>query len=596
MGRTPSSGLRTLDALRSTHYALSTTHYPLILCASALVALAVSVSAQAPAPPERFRSGVDLVTVDAVVVDKNGHPVEGLTRADFTVYEDGKAQQLTDFEAVATEAPVLDPAAAPPPAPHPPVSTNVGQRFASATGRTFAVVFDDLNLTRAQGDQARRATKDFLETAASPDDTITFVTTSGVAWLNAKMPQDRDRLLAVMSRVEGKYVPDHSTEHMSDYEAMRIHQYQDTLVEAQVRRRYEYNRVAGYEPKRPQDQNDNAKVGEMPGNYGIIESEISSRAEEVYATHEARNRQTLKLLERAVDALRTARGRKAVVLLSKGFIYDTELRGFKDVSRAAREANVAIYFIDARGLETGPSQFSAESVGPTDPRDIGPAIAGLHYESAGAASVAEDSGGFSVENTNDLSAGFRRIAARVAALLPPGVRVGQRETGWEVPQDRGEAVTPRSESARAPRLLRARGRGESGGGARRARSRRAAGPRCAARNRRHPAPHHGARLRGAARRHRQGHARRRNRRAPVRVQDRAREDDRRARVRGRRDQSRDRRGREVRTERRDEPPARDAAHAGEDVVPGRRTPSSSRRGRTRRASRCATATAATSAA
>ena len=206
-------------------------------------------------------------------------------------------------------------------------------------------------------------------------------------------------------------MPDASSERMSDYEAMRIHQYQDTLVEAQVRRRYEYNHVAGYEPKRPQDQNDNARVGEMPGNYGIIASEISSRAEEVYATHEARNRQTLKLLERAVDALRTAKGRKSVVLLSKGFIYDTELRGFRDVSRAAREANVAIYFIDARGLETGPSQFSAQAIGPTDARDIGPAIANLHFESAGSASVAEDSGGFSVENTNDLSAGFRRIAA-----------------------------------------------------------------------------------------------------------------------------------------------------------------------------------------
>jgi VWFA-related protein len=378
---------------------------------AALVIVGGALAAQSQEPPSRFRSGVDLVTVDAVIVDKDGRPVEGLTRADFTITEDGKAQQITYFEAVAVDAPVVDRAAAPPPAPHPPVSTNVGQRFAAQTGRAFAIVFDDHNLTRAQGDQARRAMKDFLDTAASPDDTITFVTTSGVAWLNAKMPQDHDRLLAVTSRVEGKYVPDTSKERMSDYEAMRIHQYQDILVEAQVRRRYEFLRVAGYEPKRPQDQNDNAKIGEMPGNYGIIASEIESRAEEVYATHEARNRQTLKLLERAVDALRTARGRKSVVLLSKGFIYDTELRGFKDVSRAAREANVVVYYIDARGLEAGPSQFSAEAIGPTDPRDIGPAIANLHYESAGSVSIAEDTGGFAVQNTNDLSGGFRRIAA-----------------------------------------------------------------------------------------------------------------------------------------------------------------------------------------
>jgi VWFA-related protein len=414
--------------------------------------------------PQRFTSGIDLVTVDAVVVDRDGHPVPGLGKGDFTVTEDGKAQDVTDFQAIALDAPVLDPASAAPPPPPPPVSTNVGQRFAASMGRAFAVVFDDLNLTRAQGDQARKSVKDFLETAASPDDTITFVTTSGVAWLNAKMPQHRDELLRVMSRVEGKYVPDVSAERISDWEAMRIHQFQDMLVEAQVRRRYEFNRVNGLEPKRPQDQDDNPRVGvEMKGNYGIIDTFIQSHAEEVYATHEGRNREVLNLIARAVDALRPARGRKSVVLLSKGFIHDSELRGFKEVSRAAREANVAIYFIDARGLEAGPSQFSAQAIGPTDPRDIGPAIAGLHYESAGAVSVAEDSGGFAIENTNDLSAAFRRIAAESKTyyligyvsgnrkrdgrfrkievkVKRPGVKVRARR-GYYAPQDDERAAT-----------------------------------------------------------------------------------------------------------------------------------------------------------
>jgi VWFA-related protein len=431
------------------------------ICAFAAAAL----SAQAP-ETQRFRSGVDLVTVDAVVVDRDGQPVVGLTRADFTVLEDGRRQAVTDFEAIALDAPVVNASALPPPAPLPPVSSNVGQRFAAASGRAFAVVFDDLNLTRAQGDQARKALKDFLEGTASPDDTITFVTTSGVAWLNAKMPADRERLLGVMSRVEGKFVPDTSAERMTDYEAMRIHQYQDILVEAQVRRRYEYNRVNGLAPRRPQDQNDNPKAGdEMRGDYGVIDSYIQSHAEEVYATHEARNREVLNLIARAVDALRSARGRKSVVLLSKGFIYDTELRGFRDVARAAREANVAIYFIDARGLEVAPSQFTAQSIGPTDPRDIGAAFAGIQLEAAGAVSVAEESGGFAVLNNNDLSSGFRRIAAESrqyyllgyvssnakrdgrfrrieVKVTRPGVKVRARR-GYYAPQDAAPGAVTR---------------------------------------------------------------------------------------------------------------------------------------------------------
>ena len=45
----------------------------------------------------QFTSGVNLVEVYAAVVDTGGSPVTGLTRADFTVLEDGAPQQLSAF-------------------------------------------------------------------------------------------------------------------------------------------------------------------------------------------------------------------------------------------------------------------------------------------------------------------------------------------------------------------------------------------------------------------------------------------------------------------------------------------------------------------
>ena len=55
--------------------------------------------AQAPAKPQAvFRSGTELVLVNVVVRDKNGAVVRGLTRDDFIVAEDDKAQTVTSFD------------------------------------------------------------------------------------------------------------------------------------------------------------------------------------------------------------------------------------------------------------------------------------------------------------------------------------------------------------------------------------------------------------------------------------------------------------------------------------------------------------------
>jgi Ca-activated chloride channel family protein len=49
------------------------------------------------APERRFRTGIDVVSITATVVNEHGQLVSGLTRADFEVYEDGRRQTLTHF-------------------------------------------------------------------------------------------------------------------------------------------------------------------------------------------------------------------------------------------------------------------------------------------------------------------------------------------------------------------------------------------------------------------------------------------------------------------------------------------------------------------
>jgi Ca-activated chloride channel family protein len=67
---------------------------------ASLVAVA-SLAAQSPSSqaPDgfRFKSGVELVNVTATVTDRDGRFVPGLTKDDFTVYDNGAPQEIAQF-------------------------------------------------------------------------------------------------------------------------------------------------------------------------------------------------------------------------------------------------------------------------------------------------------------------------------------------------------------------------------------------------------------------------------------------------------------------------------------------------------------------
>ena len=63
----------------------------LVLCAS--------IQAQSQRPPV-FRGRIDLMQLDVTVLDKNGVPVRGLTKDDFTLLEDNRPQTIQGFTAV----------------------------------------------------------------------------------------------------------------------------------------------------------------------------------------------------------------------------------------------------------------------------------------------------------------------------------------------------------------------------------------------------------------------------------------------------------------------------------------------------------------
>ncbi len=366
-------------------------------------------SPQAPGPPApAFPTRVEMVTVDAVVVDAKGRAVPGFTRSDFVVLEDAQPQTVASFQAV--ELPAL-----PPPAEAPAtiarISTNTGP--AAQETRTFVIVFDEVHLSVEQARRAKAVIGEFLHTGVRSGDRVTLVATMGSAWWTARMPEGREGLVSILKRLDGRYVPDSSPDRMTDYEAMRIMAYDDPDVAYQVKRRFD---AYGNMGKEQQGDRQYADTLRTTSRVGIVDPYVRNRAQDVYRQSLERRRISFGVMTRALRSLAEVKGRKAMILVSQGFIYEQGLEQMKELVDTSLRVNVPIHFIDTRGLKALPDFMTTAYAQPFDVQDTVAVLADISREAEGADNVALDTGGLLVKNTNDLESGIRRVSAESQAF------------------------------------------------------------------------------------------------------------------------------------------------------------------------------------
>ncbi|HVO11712.1 MAG TPA: VWA domain-containing protein [Vicinamibacteria bacterium] len=373
-----------------------------ISCVAVLASGAHPQGASPAQPPTTFPAQVEQVTVDVVVIDGKGSPVTDLKPEDLEIYEDGVRQTIAAFDLVAVPvAPAPPPEAAQAAGAAPvlaPVSTNAtaaGQR-----GRTFVVVFDDAHLGIHEARRAKAAIAQFLNRETREGDYVTLLAAGGGAWWTARMEAGRAELMELLKRLEGKRLPDTRRDWISDYEAMRIHVYHDNEIYNRVQRRFETYGIQTV-----------TQQGEHERNLMATEDPVvTTRAIEVYNSAMARNHVTLAALDRALASLAGAKGRKSLVLVSEGFIYDPALTEFKRILDDARRVNATIYFLNARGLEGLPDVLGAEYSTAVPEEDMGSLFAQEAETQEGAVSLAADTGGFTLRNSNDLASGLKRVS------------------------------------------------------------------------------------------------------------------------------------------------------------------------------------------
>ena len=357
----------------------------------AWIAVAALAATQERVKPS-FPSQVDVVTVDVVVLDRNGDPVGNLQASDFVVTEDGRPQKLIQFEAVAL--PESAPAASAT------MRSRVATNDAAPGPRSFVLVFDNANMTPLNVERVKDAVARFLQTGLRPGDQLTLVPTGGGAWWTARMPEGAADAAAFLKRLKGLRPIDTSSDYISDYEAMRLSLYRDDRIGALVARRF-YENGAVPDSMSPRQ----VAALDIGGGHPLVRAKAAA----VWQNALGRLNATLGALERVVESLAAARGRKSVLLISEGFVFDTSVGAFRELARDALRANAVLYFVDARRLTGLSASGSAEQARATMEQDVGEALRNEQLETDGARSIAADSGGFTVKAT-DLAAGMRRIA------------------------------------------------------------------------------------------------------------------------------------------------------------------------------------------
>jgi VWFA-related protein len=140
----------------------------LIVSGAISALLSVRVSLQAQSSSETLRVETQLVQVPVIVTDKQGRLVEGLTKEDFAVKEDGKLQRIAVFEPVKHQSvPQIKL-----PVPEGVFTNRVVQQ---GPARLTIIAIDAVSTAVTEKEQARKTILDFISNNISVDQPVALI-------------------------------------------------------------------------------------------------------------------------------------------------------------------------------------------------------------------------------------------------------------------------------------------------------------------------------------------------------------------------------------------------------------------------------------
>jgi VWFA-related protein len=361
----------------------------LISIAMAVVASATLRGGQAAPPGQTpvFRNGVNLVLVDVVVRDQAGAVVKGLTADDFELLEDGVRQQVSTF---AFEE--IQPTAAP-------VGNN--QTLATvSTSSTLSQGGDAASHPLTSEDVAgHRVLTLLFDTSSMQPDDVQKAVDSAVKWVDDQMtPADLVAVASIGSSLQ--ILTDFTDSKDRVRSVLGAFAATDGTAFAAVD-----SSTAATDEAAQSATDDSTAVDQSAQELDTFNNDVRLRA-----------------LKTVADALEPIQQKKAIIYFSSGMARSgtdnqVELRA---AVNAAVRANVAIYPVDARGLQAvvpggSARQGSRGGLGAFSGSAVASQFTALAAQQETLTSLASDTGGTAFTDTNDFGEAFTRVERDISS-------------------------------------------------------------------------------------------------------------------------------------------------------------------------------------
>jgi VWFA-related protein len=404
----------------------------LLVTWAVIAAAGVGVSLRAQTPGQGFATSTTAIIVDVVVRDAKGAPIVDLKPSDFELFEDDVKQRIASVELIApgpTTRPMLSAAKdeKSPETVAAPTPGTAALTDGAVRPTVLALVFHRLS---AEGRVlAHRAAQSYLDTAAQPGDY------AGVFLIDTSLERiqtfttDRGKLAAAIERATTTPgLTFTRNQAMTSFYGDNSADVSPTAGAESVGRPLGQS---GFVPPLQRSQL-------PPGSSGMADKLLLELAQNMETVFDEMMRdrnghiETAALISLATSMGRLP-GRKAIVFFSEGISIPAAVATkFRAVIDTANRGNVSIYAIDAKGLKVQSEQAATargiaalRGVGDDDPqaerdRDLRHArINDLERNefvlnkdpAANLGILAKETGGFLIDNTNDLASAFQRIDA-----------------------------------------------------------------------------------------------------------------------------------------------------------------------------------------